>query len=88
MTLLPETLCIDVLSWEERSAIYETRSRFVSAILDLDRENKVRSSRQDISCFLFDSEGYRAKLTFYVDLKNERLLIIDIIYRNLKCILY
>lgn len=73
MTLLPETLCIDVytaekvmeppdeiliailalssptdlprivrargrLSWEERSTIYETRSRFVSTILDLDRE--------------------------------------------------
>lgn len=34
-----------------------TRSRFVLAILDLDRETKVRSSRKDISCFLFDDEG-------------------------------
>lgn len=52
-------------SWEEKSTIYETRSRFVLVILDLDRETRVRSSRKDISCFLFDDEEYQAKVRMF-----------------------
>lgn len=52
-------------SWEgDEREIYETKSRFISVTLDLDRESSVRSCRGDISRFLFASTISKIRILF------------------------
>lgn len=54
-TDLPRIVCAgetETLVGRRRREIYEMKSRFISATLDLDRENSVRSRCGDISRFL------------------------------------